>query len=72
MAGTHELVGLATVYQAHLTADQFRMKTSQVLVLPPFQRRGIASRLYGAIYNDYRHKQPHCFEVMTEDAADEF
>ena len=41
-----ELVALFTVYEAHLAFDQFRTKISQVLVLPPFQRKGIASRVY--------------------------
>ena len=48
------------------------MKISQVLVLPPYQRRGIASRMYEAVFNHYRLKEPKCFEVLVEDAADEF
>ena len=67
-----DLVGLFTVFEAHLTYDQFRTKVSQVLVLPPYQRRGIASRVYEQIYNNYRLKEPRCFQVMTEDAADDF
>lgn len=71
-AESKELVALFTVYEAHLTFDQFRTKISQVLVLPPYQRKGIASRVYEQIYNEYRLNTPHCFQVMTEDAADDF
>ena len=71
-AESKELVGLFTVFEAHLTFDKFRTKISQVLVLPPFQRRGIASRVYEKIYDNYRENEARCFEVMTEDAADEF
>ena len=41
-------------------------------MLPPYQRRGIASRVYEQIYDEYRQNTPHCFQVMTEDAADDF
>ena len=67
-----ELVALFTVYEAHLTFEKLRTKISQVLVLPPYQRRGIASRVYELIYNEYRLNDPRCFQVMTEDAADDF
>jgi ribosomal protein S18 acetylase RimI-like enzyme len=49
-----------------------RMKISQVLVLPPYQRRGIASRMYEMVFSHYRLHEPKCFEVLVEDAADEF
>jgi len=37
------LVSLFTVFEAHQTAVKFRLKISQVLVLPPYQRQGLAS-----------------------------
>ena len=67
-----QLSSLLTLFEAHQSAERMRMKISQVLVLPPYQRRGIASRMYEAVFNHYRLKEPKCFEVLVEDAADEF
>jgi ribosomal protein S18 acetylase RimI-like enzyme len=48
-----------------------RLKISQVLVLPPFQRRGIASAMYQMVFDLYR-QEPKCFQIVVEDAADDF
>lgn len=49
-----------------------RLKISQVLVLPPFQRQGIASSMYSQVYQHYRENSHSCFEIIVEDAADDF
>lgn len=45
-AETLDLLGFATVFEAHLTAVKFRAKISQVLVLPPYQKQGLGHVLY--------------------------
>ena len=55
-----------------MSAFRVPVGIAHVLVLPPFQRRGIASRVYEKIYDNYRENEARCFEVMTEDAADDF
>ena len=69
---TQKLMALFTVYEAHLSMDRYRTKVSQVLVLPSYQRRGIASRVYELIYREYRLNDPRCFQLMVEDAAEDF
>mmetsp|Transcript_35427 Transcript_35427/g.43309 ORF Transcript_35427/g.43309 Transcript_35427/m.43309 type:complete len:103 (-) Transcript_35427:593-901(-) len=69
---TKKLMALFTVYEAHLSFDRCRTKVSQVLVLPPYQRRGIASRVYDLIYTEYRENDSRCFQLMVEDAAEDF
>lgn len=69
---SQKLMALFTVYEAHLSMDRYRTKVSQVLVLPPYQRRGIASRVYELIYKEYRINDSRCFQLMVEDAAEEF
>lgn len=61
-----------TVYEAYQSAEKMRMKISQVLVMPPFQRQGIASSLYRMVYDMYRLNNEKCFEIIVEDAADDF
>ena len=69
---TQRMMALFTVYEAHLSCDRYRTKVSQVLVLPTYQRRGIASRVYDLIYTEYRENDSRCFQLMVEDAADDF
>jgi GNAT superfamily N-acetyltransferase len=54
------LLAMFSVYEAHLTIDKIRAKVSQVLVLQPYQRQGIATKVYDLIYCFFR-KNPHCF-----------
>ena len=53
-------MALFTVYEAHLSFDRYRTKVSQVLVMPSYQRRGIASRVYDLIYTEYRENDAKC------------
>lgn len=69
---TDKLVALCTVFEAHHHAEKFRLKISQVLVLPPYQRRGIGAKLYELVYEHYREHEPKCFEIIVEDASDDF
>lgn len=66
------LVAFATVFDSHITAIKFRSRISQVLVLPPYQKKGLGSQLYRSIYNFYTENSPHCFQLTVEDSADDF
>ena len=69
---TGSLMAYFTVYEAHLSSSRVRTKVSQVLVLAPFRRQGIASKVYALVYKEYREKDGRCFELMVEDSADDF
>lgn len=69
---TKNLLAYTTVFEAHHHKDKFRARISQVLVLPPYQRRGLGSLLYSTIYDHYRLDQPTCFSVIVEDSAEDF
>jgi GNAT superfamily N-acetyltransferase len=55
-----ELMAIFTVYEAHLSLEKVRAKVSQVIVLQPYQRQGIASKVYDLIYC-YFKEHPACF-----------
>jgi GNAT superfamily N-acetyltransferase len=60
-----------TAYEAHKDAQQFRTKISQVFIYPHYQRQGLGSRIYERIIEHYL-VEPKCYEVIVEDANDEF
>lgn len=66
------LASIMTLYEAYQNADKMRMKISQVLVMPPYQRQGIASTLYRMVFDMYRLNNDKCTEIIVEDAADDF
>ena len=47
------IVGYATVYQYYAYPANVRPRISQVLVLPPYQKKGLGSRLLNTIYQHY-------------------
>ncbi|CAF3263628.1 unnamed protein product, partial [Rotaria sp. Silwood2] len=47
-------IGFITVYLYYAYPDKKRPRISQVLILPPYQRKGHGRRLLTAIYNDLR------------------
>jgi GNAT superfamily N-acetyltransferase len=67
---------LAGYVTAHLFTQPFRperptsLKVCQVLVLPPYQRRGVASKMMEAVYADAQ--RANHFEVTVEDPAPAF
>ncbi len=42
--------GFCTVYSFYSYPDRSRLRVSQVLVLPPFQRQGVGRALLQAVY----------------------
>ena len=67
--GRRVLAGLATAYQFHKNAFDYRARISQVLVLPPFRKRGLGSALSEAVYARYP-QDLCCFEISVEEASE--
>ncbi|UJR20315.1 hypothetical protein I4U23_023446 [Adineta vaga] len=64
-------IGYITVYLYYAYPDKQRPRISQVLILPPYQRKGHGRRLLTAIYNDLR-KDSRVQDITAEDPSDEF
>ena len=47
------IAGYATIYQYYAYPANTRPRISQALILPPFQRKGLGSRLLNTIYRQY-------------------
>ncbi|KAL0486734.1 histone acetyltransferase [Acrasis kona] len=63
-------VGYTTVYPFYAYPDTTRVRISQFLILPSFQRKGIGRRLLQSVY-DYG-KSINCMEVCVEDPSIDF
>ncbi|CRK89279.1 CLUMA_CG003038, isoform A [Clunio marinus] len=64
-------VGYASVYQYYHYPDKIRPRVSQFLILPPFQRKGIGSKLLQTIYKHYQNNEKVC-DITVEDASEDF
>ena len=64
-------VGYATVYRYYAYPDRMRPRISQFLILAPFQKCGLGSRLLEAIYSHYKN-DPKVFDITVEDPSDNF
>jgi histone acetyltransferase 1 len=65
------LVGWMTVYPFFSYPQSLRMRVSQLLILPPFQKRGICAQLLRALYRDVRSSE-NIADVTVEDPAPGF
>ena len=63
-------VGYSTVYQYYAYPQNVRPRISQFLILPPFQRIGLGSKLLAAIYKNYSEKS--IVDITVEDPSDDF
>lgn len=63
-------VGYATVYQYFHYPDKIRPRIAQFLVLPPFQRKGIGSKLLQTIYQHYQ-ANPNVCDITVEDGSED-
>uniref|UniRef100_A0A1B6KWX0 Histone acetyltransferase type B catalytic subunit n=2 Tax=Graphocephala atropunctata TaxID=36148 RepID=A0A1B6KWX0_9HEMI len=70
-AECHAVVGYCTVYEYYAYPDRTRPRVSQMLVLPPFQRRGLAVHLLCSIYQHYRGIDG-VSDITVEDPNEEF
>jgi histone acetyltransferase 1 len=66
-ADTFAFVGYTTLYKFLRYPTGWRLRVSQILILPPFQRQGHGQRLLQAVYTEAREKQ--FVEVNVEDPS---
>lgn len=64
-------VGYATVYRYYAYPEHTRPRISQVIILPPFQKRNIGVHLLNTIYR-YYCALPNVIDITVEDPADNF
>jgi len=67
----YSIAGYATVYQYYAYPANIRPRVSQVLTLPPFQKKGLGSRLLNGIYQHY-FKDTKVVDITVEDPSEDF
>ncbi|KAJ7684552.1 histone acetyltransferase type B catalytic subunit [Mycena polygramma] len=68
---TYHFVGYSSLYPFYCFPEKVRLRLSQFVILPPYQRAGHGSELYTAIYQ-YAVSQPNMAELTVEDPAEAF
>jgi len=64
-------VGYATIYEYFAYPDKIRPRISQMLILPPFQRKGLCAKLLNSIYKHYSTNS-NVIDITVESPNDEF
>eukprot|EP00899_Mesostigma_viride_P015545 jgi/Mesvir1/23992/Mv10748-RA.2 len=67
---TMHVAGFCTVYHFYAYPDSTRMRLSQLLVLPPFRRRGHAWHLLEQVFAEAAKRG--CYDVTVEDPNQDF
>uniref|UniRef100_A0A8H7Y2N6 Histone acetyltransferase type B catalytic subunit n=1 Tax=Psilocybe cubensis TaxID=181762 RepID=A0A8H7Y2N6_PSICU len=67
----YHFVGYSSLYPFYYFPEKVRLRLSQFVILPPYQRHGHGSELYKAIYQ-YILKNPVIAELTVEDPAEAF
>ncbi|KAI0253813.1 acyl-CoA N-acyltransferase [Lactifluus subvellereus] len=68
---TYHFVGYSSLYPFYCFPDKVRLRLSQFVIVPPYQRQGHGSALYNAIYQ-YVLTRPSISELTVEDPAEAF
>ncbi|KAG0705310.1 acyl-CoA N-acyltransferase [Suillus ampliporus] len=68
---TYHFIGYSSLYNFYCFPEKLRMRLSQFVIVPPYQRQGHGSELYKAIYN-YVLSRPPISELTVEDPAEAF
>ncbi|KAF7294688.1 Histone acetyltransferase type B catalytic subunit [Mycena indigotica] len=68
---TYHFVGYTSLYPFFCFPDRVRLRLSQFVILPPYQRSGHGSELYNALYQ-YVMSKPKIAELTVEDPAEAF
>ncbi|KAJ7063532.1 histone acetyltransferase type B catalytic subunit [Mycena amicta] len=68
---TYHFVGYTSLYPFFCFPDRVRLRLSQFVILPPYQRGGHGSELYTALYQHIL-SQPNVAELTVEDPAEAF
>ncbi len=76
-ADTRTFVGYLSYYPFYRRLDQYRVRISQQLILPVFQRKGLGSYLLSVPASDQKIYQkhqadPNCYEFTVEEQSDGF
>ena len=69
-AAEKHLAGFCTVYSFYAYPARRRLRLSQILVFPPFQRRGIASKILEQVYA--RARECGALDLTVEDPSEAF
>lgn len=64
-------VGYTTIYEYYAYPQNIRPRISQMLILPPFQKLGIGTKMVENIYT-YYHSQKNVIDITVEDPSDDF
>lgn len=59
------------MYEYYAYPDKKRPRISQMLVLPPFQKRGLGSKMLN-VTTDFYISQPKVVDITVEDPSDDF
>jgi len=68
---TYHFVGYSSLYPFYCFPERIRLRLSQFVILPPYQRQGHGSALYTAIYQRVL-AQGNVSELTVEDPAEAF
>jgi len=68
---TYHFVGYSSLYDFYCFPEKVRLRLSQFVILPPYQRQGHGSELYIAIYN-FVLSRSDVSELTVEDPAEAF
>ncbi|KAJ7722299.1 histone acetyltransferase type B catalytic subunit [Mycena maculata] len=68
---TYHFVGYSSLYPFYCFPERVRLRLSQFVILPPYQRFGHGSELYTSLYQ-YVLSQPNVAELTVEDPAEAF
>nr|CAD7454162.1 unnamed protein product [Timema tahoe] len=67
----YAVVGYMTVYQYYAYPKNIRPRISQMLVLPPYQRRGLGEKLLSTMYQHYINDK-RVIDITVEDSSEQF
>jgi len=70
-AARYAFAGYTTVYQYYAYPANIRPRVSQMLVLPPFQRRGLGARMLEVVQQFYWGNEK-VVDITVEDPSDDF
>jgi len=68
---SYHFVGYTTIYKFYAYPDKIRPRISQVLILPPHQRKGHCAELLKVIYQQYVNL-PNVLDMTAEDPSENF
>jgi len=68
---SYAFVGYATVYNFYCYPENIRPRVAQMIILPPYQRQGLAVELLSTVYSHYRTMR-NVVEITVEDPSDNF